>query len=852
VLRVIKIFLKPTVMKKVILLFLLVLIFALPSIISSCRHELPLSCADVKFKITVTKTDAVLNNANGSITATATGGEDFKFSLNGGPLKDSGYFGGLEPFKEYRVVGRNSMGCTDTALVTVGSIDPCNGVTVLVSGTKTDADANQSNGTITAAATGGSKFKFSLNGGSFQDSATFSNLAAGKYTIAARSEAGCLGTTEITIGTIDPCAGVTVAITTTQVNPSVGQSNGSITATATGGTGFTYSINNGTFQSGGNFSNLAAGTYTITAKNASSCNANTQVTLTATDPCNGVTIAVSTTEVNPAAGQSTGSITATATGGSGFSYSVNNGAYQASGVFANLPAGTYLITAKNSNGCLGTKQVTLVGTDPCAGVTVAVTTTQVNPGAGQSNGSITASATGGNGFTYSLNGAAYQGSGAFTGLAAGNYTVTAKNANGCTGSTIVALGASNPCAGITVVVSTTQVNPSLNQSDGSITASATGGSGFTYSLNNGAFQASGTFSGLAAGSYTITAKNSNGCLGTSQSTLTGTDPCAGITVAVTSTQVNPGLNQSNGSISASATGGTGFTYSLNNGAFQASGNFTGLAAGNYTITAKNANGCLGTKLVTLTSTDPCAGITVAVTTTQVSPATGQSNGSITASATGGTGFTYSLNGGTYQAGSTFSGLAAGNYTISAKNSNGCTGSTQVTLTAGNACASVNITLTFTIVNTTPCISPANNGSITVSASGSSGYTYNINGGAYQAGNVFSAQNAGNYLVGVKDANGCTKTQTATIGIVPQGPTFAPVRTLISARCSGSGCHMNGGSASGYNFDTDCNVVKYWSQINGACVTGALKKMPISPQPALTAAEKATITAWVNAGHLYTN
>lgn len=679
-------------MKKLAILFSLVLICGAFWLVSSCKHELPLSCEDVKFKITTTQTDAILNNANGSISVTAEGGDGFRYSLNGGALKDTGYFPGLEPFKEYRVVGHNSMGCTDTVLVTVGSIDPCNGVTIAVTATKVDADANQSNGSITAAATGGTGFTYSINGGAFQGNASFANLAAGKYTIAAKSAAGCLGITEITIGTNDPCAGITVAITSTQVNPSVGLSNGSITASATGGTGFTYSLNNGTFQASGSFSGLAAGTYTITAKNA--------------------------------------------------------------------------------GGCLATKQITLTSTDPCAGITVTVTTTQVDPSTGQSNGSITATATGGTGFTYSINNGAFQASNTFTGLATGNYTITAKNANGCLGTVIAALGASNPCAGITVAITATPVNPSLNQSNGSITASATGGTGFTYSLNNGPFQASGTFSNLAAGTYTITAKNSNGCLGTKQVTLTSTDPCAGITVAVTTTQVSPGTGLSNGSITASATGGTGFTYSLNNGAYQASGTFSNLAAGSYTITAKNANGCMG--------------------------------------------------------------------------------AANVTLTAANACANVTIAMAFTIINTTPCLTAANNGSITVTATGSTGFTYNINGGAYQASNAFASLTAGNYLVGVKDANGCTRTQTAAVGIVPQGTTFAPVRALISARCSGSGCHMNGGTAAGYNFDTDCNVVKYWSQINGACVTGALKKMPLSPQPALTAAEKQTITNWVNAGHLYTN
>jgi uncharacterized membrane protein len=62
--------------------------------------------------------------------------------------------------------------------------------------------------------------------------------------------------------------------------------------------------------------------------------------------------------------------------------------------------------------------------------------------------------------------------------------------------------------------------------------------------------------------------------------------------------------------------------------------------------------------------------------------------------------------------------------------------------------------------------------------------------------------------------------------------------------------MSGGSAAGYNFDADCSVVNYWNQINGATVTGKLKTMPLNPQPALTAAEKTTITNWINAGHTY--
>jgi hypothetical protein len=491
----------------------------------------------------------------------------------------------------------------------------------------------------------------------------------------------------------------------------------------------------------------------------------------------------------------------------------------------------------------------------CDGSTFTVTATQTPATLNQNNGTISATATGGSGFKYSLNGGAYQDTGYFTGLEPfRNYNLVGKNSFGCTDTVEIQIDSYDPCQGVTINVTLTKTDASPGQSNGSISATASGGTGFTYSINSGPFQSGATFSNLAAGNYVVAAKSADGCIGINQITIGTNNPCAGITVVVSTTVVQPTTGQSNGSISATATGGTGFTYSLNNGAYQASGTFTGLAAGNYTITAKNSVGCTGVTNVALGSANPCAGITVVVSTTSVNPTTGQSNGSITATATGGTGFTYSLNNGAFQASGTFTGLAAGIYTVTAKNSNGCLGSMQVTLTAVSGCGSVIITITATVVNTTPCVTPTNNGSITVTAAGSTGFTYNINGGAYQASNVFNGLNAGNFLMGVKDVNGCTKTQTVTVAVVPKGPLFTNVRNLITSRCSGSGCHMNGGNAANYNFDQDCSIVAKWDPINKTCVlyTSGWVKMPKSPQPFFTAAEKAIITNWVNAGHRYTD
>lgn len=327
------------------------------------------------------------------------------------------------------------------------------------------------------------------------------------------------------------------------------------------------------------------------------------------NPCSGITVSVTATTANPGApGATNGSITAAASGGSGFTFSINNGPFQASGTFTGLGAGTYTIAAKNSNGCTGSAGFTLTAPNPCAGVTITVSGTPTNPTApGASNGSIAATASGGTGpYTFSRDGVNYQASGTFSNLPEGTYTVTAKDANGCTGSVNFTLTAPNPCAGVTVTVGGTFVNPTApGATDGSISATASGGTGpYTFNLNGGAFQPSGTFANLAAGTYTVSGKDANGCTGSTNFTLTAPNPCSGVTITVTTTVVGntPCTSPPTGSITANASGGTGpYTYSLNGGAFQASGVFNNLGAASYSITAKDNNTCTGSTNVSVTN-----------------------------------------------------------------------------------------------------------------------------------------------------------------------------------------------------------------------------------------------------------
>lgn len=324
--------------------------------------------------------------------------------------------------------------------------------------------------------------------------------------------------------------------------------------------------------------------------------------------------------------------------------------------------------------------------DPCSGVTVNVTGTVTHPSTnGGTNGSVTVSATGGTGFSYKLGSGAYQAGTTFSGLAAGTYTITAKNANGCTGTASFTLNnPADPCSGVTITVSATVTQPTAPATaTGAINATAAGSTGFTYSLNGAPFQASGSFTALVAGSYTVTAKDGNGCTGNAVFTLTDPNPCSGVTITLSSTTTNPSsAAATDGSIVATASGGTGpYTYNIGGGAFQSSGNFTGLGAGTFTIGAKDANGCTGNANFTLTAPNPCAGVTIIVSNAVTGNTPCQSaNGSLLVSASGGASpYTYNLNSGSYQAGAAFTGLAAGSYTTGAKDANGCVGSSSSTL-----------------------------------------------------------------------------------------------------------------------------------------------------------------------------
>jgi hypothetical protein len=253
--------------------------------------------------------------------------------------------------------------------------------------------------------------------------------------------------------------------------------------------------------------------------------------------------------------------------------------------------------------------------------------------------------------------------------------------------------------------------------------------------------------------------------------------------------------------------------------------------------------------------DPCSGVTITVSgTANNSSAAGISDGSISASATGGSGFTFSINGGAFQASGNFTGLAAGSYSVAAKDSRGCTGSRSFTISANDVCASVNFTVSGTTVSATPCL-PTPNGSITVTTSGTgTGFTYNLNGGAFQGSPTFTNLVAAAYTVGAKESGGCVKTANITVNPTAAGPLFTAVKTILTANCAISGCHSGAIPTGGIDYTQNCQIVVNSARIKVRAVDnfGSGLQMPPPPTAGLSVADRTAITNWVNAGGLYSN
>ena len=679
---------------------------------------------------------------NGSVTATPAGGTPaYTYAWDGGAITQT-----VSSLSDgtFTVTVTDAKSCTISGNVTLTN---STAVTATVTGTNPSCNGD-TNGSVTASGGGGTGvYTFLWSTGS--TNIKILAIGAGTYSVTVTDENSCTASGEITL--TEP----TILTTTISgSNPSCnGSSDGSATATTTGGTSaYIFNWSEGSVTS--TVSNLSDGLFSVTVTDANSCTATASTTLTSPS-----LLTISVTGNNPTCTVNDGSATATAGGGTlSYSYSWNDG--QSTATATSLSAGTYSVTVSDANSCTTSNEVTLTLSSL---LTVSITQTNISCN-GVNDGSADAIPSGGlSPYTYLWS--SLQTSATITNLTTGSYTVTVTDNNACTQS--ASLTITEPTV-LDATVNTQQ--PSCNGgNDGAAQVIASGGiTPYTYSWTTG--ELTQIVTGLLAGPGGVTVTDANNCQVIKLGNLS--EPTA---ITLTISMQNDVLckGDSTGSTTITPTGGTpGYTYLWSSPGNPTTQTISVLFSGSYIVTVTDANNCTATEQVTIT--EPGSNVTVSLSNTDVTCNSG-TDGSIIATVTGGISpYSYLWNDGVTTQNRIA--LLSGTYSLTVTDSNGCTVISSDTVLQPTA-----ISLSF---SATDANCSSNDGSVTVTATGgTAGYTYLWNDLSSQTTSTAVTLSAGIYNVTVTDLNGCTATGNGIIGNVG-GPTLSSV--IDSVNCfSGS-------------------------------------------------------------------
>jgi hypothetical protein len=463
----------------------------------------------------------------------------------------------------------------------------------------------------------------------------------------------------------------------------------------------------------------------------------------------------------------------------------------------NLVAGNYTVYVTDALGCTANKTVAI--TEPMAlmlGLSTKNTTCDCSSSPANCDGAATVLASGGTS-PYSITWSTGQTGGAVGKLGVGNYTVSVQDYSMCTFSmpfSISVVGAS-----VTVsekLASHQNVNCS-GVPNGQLEVDASGGTGsFEYSIDKVNWFASPLFTGLAAGSYTVSVREDANayCMFDTPSPIVITQPSAlSLTELAASHKNVTCFGGADGQLEVLPTGGSGaYEYSIDNGAFwQVSAKFTGLSNGNQYVWVRDANApatCINKSLLPIYIDQPLP-IDFSYSKSNLT-CNGSADGEIILTPIGGNAATvwgYSIDNGTnWQNSGTFNGLNTSLYNALVRDEQSLACVSAGKMVAVSQPAAISATLLAGSTIDVACFGD-NSGSFTLEAVpiGAS-LEYSITGAAtrpWQSSPTFSNLPVGNYDVSVKQAS-CINTNVLTVPInAPLSGLTISGSTITNITCS---------------------------------------------------------------------
>ncbi len=619
----------------------------------------------------------------------------------------------------YVVIVTDAKGCSVTAGTTITQPSQ-----LVVTGAVVNIQCNGgNNGSINLTVVGGTTtYSYLWSNGA--NTPSISGITAGGYSVTVTDANLCNASASFTV--TEPAA-LTISSSSIDVTCN-GMANGTVNIAVAGGTTpYSYLWNNGATTQ--NLSGLSGGTYFVTITDANGCITATSVTVN--EPT-AITSSIAKTDAT-CSGFANGEADLTVSNGTP-PYTFLWSTFQNTEDISGLSGGWYYVIIKDANGCEKRDSVFI---DEPAPITITVSDTDVLCN-GAATGTINITVNGGTPtITYLWsNGATTED---VTSLAAGTYSVTLTDGNGCTASASAAI--TEP-TGLVLNATTTDVG-CAGGANGSVDVTVQGGV-FPYSFawSNGA--TTEDINNVSGGTYSVTITDANGCV--LSDTFDVNEPIA-LTSSITPTHLL--CNGANtGAADLQVSGGTS-PYSFLWSNFAGTEDLTGLAGGYYVVVITDANGC--TRRDSVVINEPTA-IAIATTVTNVA-CNGGANGEVDITVTGGTpGYTYLWSNGATT--DDLSALTIGTYTLTVTDANGCTASVAVVVTQPSP-------LVLTGFSTNISCSGGNNGTVNTSISGGvSPYAFVWSNGSTTED--LTALAAGTYTLTVTDANSCTVTASYTL------------------------------------------------------------------------------------------